>query len=248
MPAKAPIQSSYRVKLLIIAMIMLLFGAYFAYDGWIGYDKKNEPRLAYDALVQAETPNIREVWEVMADENGWSKSAPKAPYKPADMMTQKIIFVILSLIGSYFLFGWFRSGGRFTESTPNGVTDQSGKLAKWDAISEVDLRRWDAKGIAIVHFEQAGKKSRIVLDDWKMETQPTRLVVAEIKQQLDIELDDADKIALGLMSAEDQVKGAEEGTEEGAEEAEARADNAETSAASEDDTKPVEQDDTRPVA
>jgi|GEM_PF-1910887 len=181
---RAPIQPSYRVRLLVIGLIMLVFGGYFAYDGWIGYPEKNKQYEAYSALQEDTTvADPQEAYRAIADENGWPTKTPEKGKSPTDIMTQKIIFVILSIVGAWFLFGWITAGGRYTFMNEEGVGDHKGKFAKWDDIKDLDLRRWDAKGIALVSYSGG----RIVLDDWKMATDETRAMIDTLREKLGME-------------------------------------------------------------
>ncbi len=193
--ASAGVQKSYLVKLLLIALAMGGFGSMFAYDGWVGYPKENERRFAYQELA-ADTENpvpLGDRWAETAAAIGWSEKTPSEPRGASGILAQKIIFVVLAGLAGYFLWGWLRNVGRYTYATPEGVGDHKGRFAKWEQITEFDDRRWDKKGIIVLRYtSDAGKADRIVLDDYIMDTAPTRRMVDETRAALGIDKPQAD--------------------------------------------------------
>uniref|UniRef100_UPI00389A29B9 hypothetical protein n=1 Tax=Stieleria sedimenti TaxID=2976331 RepID=UPI00389A29B9 len=53
-----------------------------------------------------------------------------------------------------------------------------------DAITKIDKRKWDAKGIAKIHYEVDGKKMKFVMDDFKYEREPMGQLMKFAEAQL----------------------------------------------------------------
>lgn len=172
---KATISSGYRWRLGIVALAMLIFGAYFVYDGWIGYPHKQKIQLAYQQVVQNNQDNppaIQRKWQAMAASHGWPQDTPTAPISDMSIYTQWICAGITLPIGLFFGIGFMRTGWRWIGADEDGLHNHKGLHIPWEAIRSVDDARWDRKGIAIVNYEKDGKSGRLVLDDWKFQRQP----------------------------------------------------------------------------
>ena len=179
----------------LLAGMCLVFGLYFIYDWKIGYPKANaiadqqewfEKELlpSYDKAVNE---GKLEEWMVQADAQGWPKGKvgepPKWlqyaaingwPEKPK-RYTQKEVdeqlwwgigTISIGLVAGIVLL--LNRGKVLRCETDHWITPEGGKVCFADVV-RVDTRKWDAKGLAYVWFQQggAGKERRAVIDDLK---------------------------------------------------------------------------------
>jgi hypothetical protein len=78
-----------------------------------------------------------------------------------------------------------RSLNRWVELDEQGLSTSAGARVPFEAITRLNKRRWEKKGIAVVHYKDDGGADRkIDLDDWKFERQPMDEIVLSIESQL----------------------------------------------------------------
>lgn len=174
MSVKATIATGYRLRLLLMTLMMLGFGVYCVYDGHIAYPKTKEIGLAYQELKTQHPDDFPERWPALAESNGWPTKVPKkikteAEYD-SDIKTQWIMAAITGPLGLWFGFKLLRESFRWVAmDEAKGLTASGGHDAPWDSLTGLERERWKTKGIAQVVYQDAGrgKERKILLDDFK---------------------------------------------------------------------------------
>lgn len=220
MQHKAGISSNYRRRLLIVGVVFLGGGAWFFYDGFVGYPKANilltEKLDAYQRLVvEQEKPDQ---WDQLAVEKSWwnpehdldnPEHAPKPKghlKQPNDLLAQKILGAICSVIGLGFSWMWCACAGRWVELVDGRLRNNKGREVALGDIQSLDSSRWH-KGIAWVRYKTAdGADDAILLDDWKYELEPTREIYKIIHAQTEPQVPSSE--------SEDQESGEQESGEQ----------------------------------
>jgi len=154
----------WRNRILFQAVFFIGFGFWFFYDGWIGYPRHNA-RLAEFAAAKARGEAA--AWRTFAEQKGWTGQEHPDPYTTADLRVQPVLGAICEAAGALAL-AWFLISRRqkltFDGRTVCGVRGQRVAL---EAFVEVDKRKWDRKGIAYAFYEEAGRRRRLTIDDYK---------------------------------------------------------------------------------
>ncbi len=193
MNVKATIATGYRLRLVLMSLLMLGFGVYCVYDGHIAYPQTKEIGLAYQELKEANPNTFPELWPALAKENGWSTKVPKkikteAEYD-SDIKTQWIMAAITGPLGLWFGFKLLRENFRWVAMDDKGLTASGGHEAPWDSITGLQRERWKTKGIAhVVYRDASGSKERkILLDDFKSDREATAKIYDAVLKQVDPE-------------------------------------------------------------
>lgn len=180
MSVRATIATSYRARLGIIALALIGFAGWAAYDGFVKYPKLKDRYDRYVEVSEQHPKDYQQVWQEVAAENGWPTDTPSKKTQQS-IFTQYVIMGITLPLGLYFAFVFIRAGGRWVEATPDALTTHDGKRATWDEIKNIDKTRWKSKGIAVVEYDDNGETKRITLDDWKFDREPTASILAEVE-------------------------------------------------------------------
>ena len=166
----------YRYTRYAFAALIMGFGIAFAYDGFHRYPKHNEMHRLH-VLEPEKYPEDRPT------------------HSQTDINFQRVLAVVLPP-AAVALLAWtlYRSRGAYRLS--GDVLRVPGHpdvpLAN---ITQIDLSRWDRKGIAHLDYELAGgAKGRLTLDDFIYDRPPTDQILDRIKAALGVR-DDAEAAA-----------------------------------------------------
>ena len=194
MSVKATIATGYRLRLVLMTLMMLGFGVYCVYDGHIGYPKTKEIGLAYQELKDQHPDDYPERWPDLAKSNGWPTKVPKKLKSEADydsdIMTQWIMAAIVLPLGLWFGYKLIRESGRWVAMDPaTGLTGSGGHDAPWDSLAGLESERWKTKGIARVVYREAasGKDRKILLDDFKSDRAAIGQIYDAVLERVDPE-------------------------------------------------------------
>jgi len=150
----------YRNARYLIVAACVIMGAYFLYDGFIGYPKQNADALALD-------PNT------------------KLPQSHASILLQKQLGIALPIGGiAYLILMLYKSRGaiRLTGSTLHVPGHPPIPIT---SITQIDKAKWDLKGIAILDYVlDDGKAGRFKLDDFVYERAPIDAIFKHIEETL----------------------------------------------------------------
>ena len=198
-PIVAVASRDYRIRRYIMTVLMLGFGAYFLYDGYIGYPKEN--RAASDARRRIESATQRAQAAATEEERQAAEAEAEAArvelkayseHSPTDIRLQKILgytLIPLSLVFLVYILHKSRSAYRLE----NGVLHVPGHPpVPLESITEMDKGLWDRKGIAFINYQlTGGEAGQIKLDDFIYQQKPTDAIVERIEQHLRPPEDDA---------------------------------------------------------
>jgi hypothetical protein len=164
MTHQAKLSKTWKNRQVILSIALLALGAWFIYDGAIGFPKKNVRFRAYHELV---VQGRESEWAALAEKNGWPARVPEKEYKPVDLKGQFVlggVCVAASLFAAGLLLAGMRQRLRCDDEVVYGAT---GRRVPFSAITGLDRRRWESKGIMVALYEVDGRKGRLMLDDYK---------------------------------------------------------------------------------
>ena len=190
MVLKSVISPGYRWRLFAVAFVCLMFGGWSAYDGFIGYPKKNKHRDTWDSIKQQYPTEVDFVphWEKYAQENGISTDEPEPRKSSFSMIAQYVQMGITLPFGLLFGFGYLSTAGRWVSADENGLATNRGEEVSFDSIKTLNKVRWNRKGIAVVHYDGGQGPKRLVLDDWKYDRDTTGQILREVEARIDRDL------------------------------------------------------------
>ncbi|MCA9141129.1 MAG: hypothetical protein KDB00_30370 [Planctomycetales bacterium] len=163
---RANVHQPFFRKFLWVFLGCTAFAGWCLYDGLVAYPNKLTIAEAYEGLPE---DNRREAWKELAAEQGWptvtpSKSAEEIGH---DIGSQFMMVVLCMLFGIPALLMFMSGQGTWVEGDEETIRNSKGQEVPIRSITMIDKRKWDAKGIAKIHYEVAGKKKKFVMDDFK---------------------------------------------------------------------------------
>jgi len=170
----------YRGKHMIFALVMIVVGFWFAYDGWIGWPKHNqEVRAVEQGIVKAtDEGDVKQ-----ADDLKAKLSKMHKPYTPADILIQKLLAGALPLLGlAYGYWTWHATRGRLRLSGNTLEIPGHGEIPLTE-IRSIDKTRWERKGIAIVRYQahHPQRERSFNLDDFAYQRKPTDDILDQLE-------------------------------------------------------------------
>ena len=171
-------------RMALVGLACVGFALYCVYDGFVGYPQQRVRALKYIDFNQNGGANWKQEWKVFADERGWPPDDPGEPKGEGDFITQHVMAIATGLIALVFLALALRNRGRWIEGDETGLSTSWGRRCAFEDIFELNKKKWRNKGIAVVRYEQNGKKRRIVLDDCKYDIEGTEYLLREVESRL----------------------------------------------------------------
>ena len=182
MPLTAKISTSYLLRLGLITVMCLGFSGWFLYDGLVAYPAQQVRALEYQKL-EKEGRLIE--WKQVTAERGWPHEQPGKPKEPIEIYMQFVYSAVAFVPGVIFAVLVFRARGRWIELDETGFRTSWGPQFEVAQITQLNKKKWQAKGIAKVYYEQEGRRRRLVLDDCKYDPDPTAAILRELESRLD---------------------------------------------------------------
>lgn len=151
-----------------VALLLVAFGLYFAYDGWIGYPtlnaKHDEVELQKkQAEDRHDDKQAAELFERLKDIKFHSDLA---------ILLQKILAFALPAVGLGLVM-WAKHNARGEiVLTADTLTAPGHPAIHLDQIVALDQRLWDKKDIAFVEYEVPPARGKIRLDAFVYQTDP----------------------------------------------------------------------------
>jgi hypothetical protein len=124
---------------------------------------------------------VRDGFFVWPKENAQAKAAGKPdPHPGLDVPLNKLFGVTLPPLALVLLARWLHISRGEYRLAGQTLHVPGHPPVPFEMITAVDKRQWDRKGIAYVDYEVAGKHSRLKLDDFIYEREPTDRIYDEI--------------------------------------------------------------------
>ena len=202
MAAQAKLSRSWINRMVIIIIVLVGYGLWCMRDATVKYpahnlrvaafahlqnefpgtlwdDQHNPIGWTYDRSAEAEFDKYAD-YKTYAEAKGWPPDKPGAPKMDSDVGSQWTQLYVCAGIAALCLIWTLYSGVRRVGADDEGIVCAGGCRVRYNEIKSIDKSRWDAKSIAVVHYEQNGKAGSIKLDEWKY--QGARDVLEEIEK------------------------------------------------------------------
>ncbi|MFK7766810.1 MAG: hypothetical protein AB8B55_06275 [Mariniblastus sp.] len=189
-------EKNFLLKYLLIGIACLGFALYSLYDGLIGYPSMLPRAEAFYELKMDKSLTPEEVntkWKEVAKANGWSPkrlSKDEFPDHIKNTIVFQWVFLAIGLgVGIPCLIWYFKTKNSWIEQTKDGIQNSSGQSLACSQITKFDKKKWQKKGIGILHYvDDSGAEQKFVIDDLKYERKKTDEMVAWIESQIKPEM------------------------------------------------------------
>lgn len=200
MNLRANPETKFLLKYVLIGVGCVAFALWSAYDGFYAFPQKIPPAMAYEELLEKiesdpalSDADRKPMWEKIADENGWSAKLLKKDDDVASIKTKIIyqyVFIGIGLIIGLPCLAWyFRNRNTWIESTADGLNSSWGQSLKISQIHQFDKKKWEKKGIGVVHYKtDQGAERKFVIDDLKYDRKSTDAIVRWVESQIPLEM------------------------------------------------------------
>jgi hypothetical protein len=154
----------FRITRYVMAVFVFGYGLYSIYDGFYNYPKKNREYIEQKR---------KEAIELGRDPDK-SVDPTQVPHPGLDVPFNQFFGVVLPPLAIFLLIRWLHISRGEYRLENNTLNVPGHPPVPLDAITEIDKRLWDRKGIAYVSYELAdGTKGTLKLDDFIYDRPPT---------------------------------------------------------------------------
>lgn len=158
---EARLSRTWIKRMLFMSAFFFGLAIYCVYDGAIAYPKKNAIYREHQKFV---SEGRAAEWPDHAKSRGWKVKPPEKLHSE----TEQFVMAALATLAALCPLGWLAMCWKRTlRSDPDAVYSDTGTRVPFASMREVDKRRWDTKGIAVVAYEEDGRRRKLVLDDYK---------------------------------------------------------------------------------
>jgi hypothetical protein len=180
-PIIARASNEYRLKRLVIVIMLVGSGLWFAYDGFIGWPRENQ-RIADLKKEQEAARTARDDAKVVHLATEIKNVNSGNPHSDTDLLMQKLLAFALPPLGLVVLvWALYYSRGVY-RLQDNQLSVPGHPPIPLDAIRSIDRTDWDRKGIAWINYELPNGVSRSAcLDDFIYQRKPTDDIFKQIE-------------------------------------------------------------------
>lgn len=157
----------YRNARYIMVLVGVAMGAYFLYDGYVGYPKKNSQIAAVEMELNSTPKETQRWYELEAQQRKLG-----TPKSGTDIGLQKVLGYLLPLVALSYLFYVINKSRGEVRLDNDVLTVPGHPPVPLSTVTSVDARLWKKKGIAVVKYDVNGTKGALTLDDFVYEQPP----------------------------------------------------------------------------
>ena len=180
MPAEARVTAVWKRQKSLLAVFLGAMSAWFFYDGAVGYPFSNQRWEAYQNVGGEKN---REAWKSLASSRNWSATPPHKFFTAEDIRTQFVFGTVTAGLAVIALGYWAIQRNRILKMDEEAVITPTGIRVPFEAITRIDAKRWEAKGLATFYYQIDGRRGKFILDDYKFQYTPTHRIFDEIQRQ-----------------------------------------------------------------
>lgn len=175
----------YRRTRYLIVTLLIAYGAWSIYDGFVKWPASNAriAELRAERVEAERAKNQTRVTEIAKELEGLKE------HSAMDVMFNKALGVLLPPLGLFMLFWSLHNSRGEIRLTADDVLHAPGHPpVPVDHMTAMDRKLWDKKGIALVEYElPTGEKGSVRLDDFIYDRKPIDAIHDRILARLDPE-------------------------------------------------------------
>ena len=200
MNLRANAEQKFLLKYLLIGLICLAFATWAVYDGFVGYPNQIPRAKAWEDLqakIESDESlsdaNLGPMWKAIAKENGWPTKRLKKEESVESIkgkIAYQYLFIAIGIgIGLPCLIWYLKNKSCWIESTSDGLRSSKGDELKISEITQFDKKKWEKKGIGVVHYKSKnGENKKFIIDDLKTDRTITDKIVLWMESQIPEEM------------------------------------------------------------
>ena len=119
------------------------------------------PLLDFETMKSLQWESL---WLEYSKATGLTANPPEEPYDARKIQEQWVVFWICLALSLGALFMLVRTLRRQIRANQDGITTQQGTFVPYQDLKTLDLRKWDSKGLAFIHYAGSSGKGRIRVD------------------------------------------------------------------------------------
>ncbi len=104
------------------------------------------------------------LWEEYTSEKGWPSKTEEHSFDSGDILGQFVATSVALTLIAVSLFILIRTLRRTIEADGVALYSQDGRRVLYSDMTRVDKRKWDAKGIALVYYQDGGEEKKVKID------------------------------------------------------------------------------------
>src|SRR5438552_9148881 len=139
----------YRWKHMILSVGLIVFGLWFAYDGWVRWPNEN----ARADQVQRDKEKANQEHDSAKVEQLAKELEQLSRHTPMDLLIQKLLALALPAAGLFWGIWTMRETRGVYHMTADTLEVPGHPPITYDDVRRIDKRKWDRKGVAFVHYE-----------------------------------------------------------------------------------------------
>ncbi|MEL7496525.1 MAG: hypothetical protein AAFN77_02880 [Planctomycetota bacterium] len=203
---RANTEKGFLLKYLFIGIGCFAFFLWSTYDAFIKYPGQIPRAQAWETLTEDKSlddAQQQERWKEIATENGWGTKRPTKK-ESVDSIQQKVIwnyvFMAIGLALAAPNIIWYLSvNNSWIEVEAPKIRDDAGREFDVTAITRIDKKKWEKKGIAVITYSDHTGEQTFIIDDLKYERKPSDEIMEWIESQVE-----RDIIVNGLTEVENR--------------------------------------------
>ena len=172
--------AGYRWKHLIMSILLIAGGLWFAYDGWIKWPKQN----AQIEQVQKDKVAAQDAGDSAKVEALSKQLSSMSHHTETDILIQKLLAFTLPAFGLFWGVWTLRDTRGLYRMTGDKLQAPGHPPITYSDIRRIDKRKWDRKGIAFLHYDHAGRSGVLKLDDFAYERKATDAMLERIERNV----------------------------------------------------------------
>ena len=174
--------SGYRWKHLLLAVGAIVFGCWFGYDGWVKWPAENREieKVQRDKDIAEEARQADKVNEAA------EKLTKLKRHTETDLLIQKLLATVLPGFGIFWAVWTLRETRGQLRMVGNTLEAPGHPPITYENIRRIDKRKWDRKGIALLHYEHGDPPQPGILkiDDFAYERKPADEILERIEKNV----------------------------------------------------------------
>ena len=172
----------YRWKHLVMSVLMIAGGAWFAYDGWINWPNMNTQaaRVEKELETAQRANNEQKKNDLAVELRKYEK------HNDASILIQKILATTLPTFGLFWGIWTIRATRGSYRLGADTLHVPGHPPVTFNNIRRIDKRRWDRKGIVYLHYEygQPPAPGVLKLDDFAYQRKETDEILQRIEDNV----------------------------------------------------------------
>lgn len=191
MNLRAETNNAFLLKYLIIGLICTCFGGWASYDAFVKYPSLIPISRAWEEIQKDNSLDdaAKDVkYKEMAKERNWPVKHPskdESVEKLQSLIVWQYIFMAIGFgVGLPLLVWYLRNKNTWIELNDQQINSSWGQSFHFKDIIHFDKKKWDKKGLGVVHYEQNKKDKKFVIDDLKYDRKTTDDIVRAMEAHL----------------------------------------------------------------